>query len=150
YDDELRDDARNFINTNLDLVDDERHKNFYGINAGYHFEAYHLYQALGLVDAMNPRRGDGLSLFYEWITAHDGDLDRDGWYAQVSYRISNPVAWRFLRSIEPVARYGELMVDVPHQPNLPLTWTRRQWLVGTILELARGVFIRAEYTFNDE
>lgn len=150
YDDELRDDARAFLNTNLDLTDDKRHKNFYGANAGYHFEAYHLYRALDIVDAMNPRRGDGLSLFYEWISAQDGDLERDGWYAQASYRISNPAAWRFLRSIEPVARYGELKVDVPHVPSLPLTWARRQWLVGAILELARGVFIRTEYTFNDE
>lgn len=163
YDDELTDASVSVLQTELTERDpvtqvairgygdsDSRKKNRLGFSAGYHFEAYHLYEALGQLDLMNPRRGDGLYLFYQWIQSEDGELDRDGWYAQVSWRVSNPAGWRFFRSLEPVARYGVIDVDQAHIPTLPLTWSRKQWLIGAILEVCRGIYIRGEYTWNDE
>jgi len=163
YNDSMRDEAVAFLQENLTERDpitgaairgygdsDARNMNRFGINAGYHLEAYHLMKAMGMEDTLNPRRGDGPYLFYQWIKAEDGELDRDGWYAQASWRFSNPERWRYFRSIEPVVRYFELRLHQAHIPSLPLTWNRRQWLVGAILGIVKGVYVRTEYAFNDE
>ncbi len=163
YNDELTDDSVDFLQTNLTEfeidgitprrgygISDERKKDRLGVNIGYHFESYHLFKVLGIEDVMNAKRGDGLYLFYQWISSTDGDLDREGWYAQGSFRISNPARWRFLRTIEPVVRYGELNPDIERIPGLPLTWYRSQWLLGAVFGIAPGIFIRTEYTFNRE
>jgi len=163
YDDELRDDAVQVLQGEMTLRDpitqvptagygdsDSRRKNLFGFNAAYRFEASHLFEALGVIETFNPRAGDGLRLFYQWATAEDGDLDRRGWYAQASWRLSNPARWVFFRSIEPLVRYGEMHVDQDHIASLPFTWSRRQWLVGAIIEVARDVQVRAEYAINEE
>jgi hypothetical protein len=164
YDDELSDQNLSFLQTNLTERDpvtlaairgfgdsELRHSNRFGVSGGYHLESYHFLRRVGLLDNLNPRRGDGLYLFYQWIAAQDGDLDRQGWYAQASFRVSNPNRrWRYFRSLEPVVRYGELVVDQAHIPSLPLTWSRRQWLAGAVLEVVRSVYLRTEYTWNDE
>ncbi len=163
YDDELRDDAVQVLQNELTLRDpitqaplagygdsDSRRKGLVGFNAAYRFEASHLFDALGVLEAFNPRAGDGLRLFYQWVTAEDGDLDRRGWYAQASWRLSNPARWVYLRGIEPLVRFGEMRVDQAHIASLPLTWSRRQLLVGAIVEVARDIQLRAEYAFNGE
>ncbi len=152
FDDQLNDSVAAAITTETGIVTSSRDRSRRGVNAGYHFESYHLYNALDLLEALNPRKGDGLYLFYERIDARDGDLDRSGWYAQASFRLSNPIVprWRYFRSLEPVIRYNELMPDIDHLTAFPATWTRRQWLAGVILEVVKEVYIRAEYTFNDE
>jgi hypothetical protein len=162
FEDELNEHDTLFLQTNLTERDVTlapirgygdsglRYEDRKGLNAGYHLEAYQLYRPLRMVDSLHPKRGDGLYLFYQYIDATDGALDRTGWYLQASYRLSNPAGWKVLRSVEPVVRYGELMPDIAKIPSLPLTWTRRQWLVGVVVGLVRGVYLRTEYTFNDE
>jgi len=158
YNDELTDSDVTYLQTNLtDLgtgagygTSTSRTKDRMGINAGYHLESYHLYRALALDEAMFPKKGDGLYLFYQWIAGTDGAMDRTGWYFQASYRISNPRRWHYLTSIEPVVRYGELGVDLDHVSTIPMTWSRRQLLVGAILGIVKGVYLKTEYAFNDE
>lgn len=151
YNDQLGESEIDFLQENdpaYTSVEDTQYR--YGANLGYHLESYHLWKALDAERLMNPRPGDGLYLFYQWIWATDGELDRKGWYFQTSFRISNPKRWKYFRTIEPVIRYGELMPRTPHDVGYPLTWARRQWLLGTIFGIAKGVFLRAEYTINKE
>jgi len=150
YNDELTDEAVAVLQNELNVTSQKRNMSRLGLSLGYHVEAYHLLKAMGALERANPRRGDGLYVFYQWIGAEDGDLDRKGWYTQASYRFSNPGRWRYLRSFEPVVRYSELNVDQAHIASLPLTWSRRQWLLGMVVEIVRDVFLRAEYTVNDE
>jgi len=163
YNDELSSSSVNFLQNNLTLRDpitqapiagygdsDSRDKDRMGFNVGYHLEAYHLYRALGVEQVLNPRGGDGLNLFYQWLGSTDGELDRRSWYAQASYRFSNPARWRFLRTIEPLVRYGELNPKMERIPSLPLSWWRSQWTLGMILGLAPGLYVRTEYNINNE
>jgi hypothetical protein len=100
------------------------------------------------------RTNDGLRVFAQFIRAVDGELDRDGWYVQGSWRASfgRLLFDRYFRSVEPLVRYGALNVEVPFgtDPTLPGTWDRRELLFGGIVEVTGDIFIKVEYTFRDE
>ena len=107
----------------------------------------------------NVRKQDGLRLGFQYINAEDGDLLRDGWYAQASYRFSfgKLVGNRYFRSIEPLVRYGVLNVDAPgsggapfKNPSLPGTWDRQALTVGALLEVTGDIFMKFEYVMNTE
>jgi hypothetical protein len=121
----------------------------YGGSAEYFLPASTLFDGI-----LPTRRADGLRLFYQYILGVDGDLERKGWYAQASYRVSFPslLAGRYFRSIEPLVRYGTFDVGVPlgPHPTLPGTWDRKQLLLGAIVEVTGDIFIKAEYAFNRE
>jgi hypothetical protein len=98
------------------------------------------------------------------MSGHDGGLGRTGWYVQGSYRVSVPeyvdpatgktsrglIARRYVRSFEPLLRFGELRMNVPATPLIPELWDRQQLLAGLIVEVTREVFLKFEYAFNGE
>ncbi len=100
------------------------------------------------------RRQDGLRLQGQWIRGVDGDdFERDGWFVQASYRYSFPerlIAGRYLRSVEPLVRYGELDTNLGPVVGLPATWDRERLVVGLSIEVTGETLLRAEYAFNDE
>jgi hypothetical protein len=100
------------------------------------------------------RKRDGLRMIVQWIRGEDGQLERDGWYVQGSYRVSfgKLVAKRYFRSFEPIVRYGMLDVDAPsgRAVGLPGTWNRQALVIAGILEVTSEVFVKIEYTMNDE
>ncbi len=169
YNDELSDDSIAFLENELTLWvggvptagfgrAGSRDREIYGANVEYFLPASSIFGR-----AADVRRGDGLRLFAQWIHASDDKLDRQGWYVQGSYRYSFPsrrdssgrrsrglIAHRYLRSLEPIVRYGELDVDIAPHPSLPGLWDRRELLVGVIAEIAGGVIFKAEYVFHWE
>ncbi len=103
------------------------------------------------------RKQDGLRWSVHAITAKDGDLDRDGWYTQASWRFSfgKLLADRYFRSIEPLVRYGELNVDGSgawtfKDESLPGTWDRQALTLGALVEVTGDIFMKFEYVMNSE
>ncbi len=91
-------------------------------------------------------------LFAQAIAGRDGDLERFAWYTELSYRFQFE-GMKFLNSLRPLIRYGELDTNMTPQPfmaNGSLTWDREQWLIGAVAELVRNVYFRMEYAFNEE
>ncbi|MEW6237027.1 MAG: hypothetical protein AB1656_16710 [Candidatus Omnitrophota bacterium] len=90
--------------------------------------------------------------FAQIISGRDGEMDRTGWYAELSRKFTFS-GLKYLNSIRPLVRYGELDVDLnkrPYSADGSLTWDRRQWLFALISELTRNVNFRAEYALNQE
>ncbi len=89
-----------------------------------------------------------LTLVGEYAYLEDGDVDRDGWYLQCSYK------WRFdrtyFRSFEPLIRYGRLDTDWEEAFDKPASWDREKITIALITEVAPHVQIKAEYYINDE
>jgi hypothetical protein len=120
----------------------------YGIGGEYFFPA-----STFLGPDWKPKGQDGFRVSGQWIKARDGDLKRDGWYAQGSYKFSFPhrlLFEKYFRSVEPLVRYGVLNTGLSPTPLLPTLWDRSQLLVGLVVEVVPDVLIKAEYTFNDE
>jgi len=88
------------------------------------------------------------NLFFQYINSDDGGLERDAWYLQTSYRFKPEL--KYLLSIEPLVRYGELNLNLDPVPTNSRMWDRQQWTVAFIMELIKDVFLRTEYTVNDE
>lgn len=161
YEDELNEDSVQVLQQGLTLIDgltglpvrgygssEANYRRRVGITANYHLEAYHL-----LSSFMDTWPGDGLYLTVQWIDARDGDLERDGWYAQVSYRwsfVKPLIDEKYFRYLEPVFRYGELKNNQAPIPSLPLSWTRRELVLGAVLGVNDHIFFKTEYLFNDE
>ncbi len=90
--------------------------------------------------------------FSQWITGEDGEIDRTSWYSELSYQWEFE-GLRYLNSIRPLVRYGELDVGYPARPyarNGSLTWDRQQWLFGIVSELVDNLNFRFEYMLNEE
>ncbi|HPP02764.1 MAG TPA: hypothetical protein PLX83_19430 [bacterium] len=97
-------------------------------------------------------RIDEWDFFAQAIGRRDGELERFGWYTELSYKF-NFKGMRYLNSLRPLVRYGELDTNLTPQPfiaNGSLTWDREQWLFAVIAELVRNVSFRAEYMLNEE
>jgi len=95
---------------------------------------------------------DEWDFFAQAIGRRDGELERFGWYTELSYKF-NFQGLRYLNSLRPLVRYGELDTNLTPQPffaNGSLTWDREQWLFAIIAELVRNVTFRAEYALNEE
>ncbi len=90
-----------------------------------------------------------LSLNGKYIRANDGVLDRYGWFAQASYRVSLGDR-KLLTAFSPLIRYGRLAVDLPNVPADPLTWDRDMTTLALLIEIAKGVMIKTEYYLNGE
>lgn len=107
----------------------------------------------------NVRKQDGLRLGFQYMNAEDGDLSRDGWFTQASYRFSfgKLLSDRYFRSVEPLVRYGSLDVDAPgfagmpfKSPSLPGTWDRQALTVGALLEVTGDIYMKIEYVMHSE
>ena len=126
---------------------DDSHR--YGATVDWFLPASTLFEGV-----LETRKRDGLRVLAQYIQAEDGDLERDGWFVQASYRFSfgKLLFDRYVRSLEPVARYGRLRVDTPlgRAANLPGTWDREALMVGGLLEVTSEVWFKIEYVFNDE
>jgi hypothetical protein len=88
----------------------------------------------------------------QWMGGHDGELDRTGWYAELSrrFKLDN---FDYLRSIRPLVRYGEF--DVNLTPTIlgrrgSTTWDRQQWLLALITEIRKNLTFNVEYMINEE
>lgn len=95
---------------------------------------------------------DEWDFFAQAIAGRDGDIDRFSWYAELSYQFQFE-GLKYLDSIRPLVRYGQLDIDTIPQPfmtNGSLTWDRQQWLFGVVTEMVRNVNFRIEYALNDE
>ncbi len=90
----------------------------------------------------------GAELFGQYITSEDGGLDRDAWYLQTSYEYEADL--KYLRSVEPLVRYGRMNLNLAPFPTSPLLWDREQLTFALIFGLTGDVFLRTEYTVNDE
>ncbi|MFH1739283.1 MAG: hypothetical protein ABIH23_09785 [bacterium] len=90
----------------------------------------------------------GWNLFSQYITSEDGALERDTWYAQTSYKIKSKL--KYLQSIEPLIRYGELNLDIDPFPTNSMLWDRQQWTLALIFEILEDISLRTEYTINEE
>ncbi|HOE10859.1 MAG TPA: hypothetical protein PLQ35_11525 [bacterium] len=110
------------------LIQDGNDRNRYGANLDYQWNE--------------------ANLFFQYITSDDGGLERDAWYLQSSYRFKPEL--KYLLSVEPLVRYGELNLNLDPVSTNSRTWDRRQWTVALIMELVKDVFLRTEYTINDE
>jgi hypothetical protein len=161
YNDRLNDSSVQFLQQDLTLRDivtgqptagygdsNSRISCRYGAGAEYFLPA-----SIYMPADSGVRGNDGLRISGQWIRGRDGELKRDGWYLQGSYRYSfhAPLIFdRYLKSIEPIARYGALSTNLGPVPQLPATWDRRQLLIGLITEFTKNVLLKAEYTFNME
>lgn len=86
----------------------------------------------------------------QYITAEDGDLDRDGYAVELSRQFEfSDGEW--FTGVTPVLSYGELNVDTYDQdPSKPQSWDREKAIVGLIFDLYKNAKIKAEYYLNDE
>ena len=160
YDDELKDTSVSFLQNELTLRDNfgnpvagygnsnSNQSTRVGGTLQYHLEGYHL-----LDRWLDTSPGDGLYVTGQWIEAKDGDLNRDGWYVQGSYRFSFPkplIAEKYIRYFEPVIRYGELNIRGRAIPALPLTWDRDQLAIGSVIGITSRIFVKGEYSIFEE
>ena len=127
----------------------------YGVGFDYFLSAEELFPR----NKKSLRKQDGLRLAFQYITAKDGELERDGWYTQASWRFSfgKLLADRYFRSVEPLVRYGVLNVDAPgpeggtfKDPSLPGTWDRQALTLGALVEVTGDIFMKFEYVMNSE
>ncbi len=159
YHDRLDDTSLSFLQNDLTLRDNvgvalagygdstSRKSIRYGVGAEYFLPARTLFGS-----AIKTRNRDGLRVQGQWIRGDDGQLEREGWYVQSSYRFSvgRLIADRYLRSFEPLVRYGELDTSLAPLATLPATWERERLVVGMITEVTGEILLKAEYMFNFE
>jgi hypothetical protein len=102
------------------------------------------------------RWGTGIKLTYppftfytQCLKARDGELDRDGWFAELSYKIKlRQNSW--FTAVEPVLSYGVLNVDWDKAPGSPWSWDREKLILALIFDLCPNVKLKAEYYWNQE
>jgi hypothetical protein len=110
-------------------------------------------------DSTNDENNEvGLMAKYNWqafelqaqlIHAQDGELERSGWFVQPQYEI--PIGAKYLESITPFFRYGELNVDdIPAVTTDSLTWDRQKLTFALIADIMKQVKVKVEYKINDE
>ena len=89
------------------------------------------------------------TLIAEYIAGEDGELDRDGWYIQPSYKVKfSNLKW--FHTYELVLRYDELNVDLDNNPADSLTWDRDMITIGLNTHIKKNVIFVTEYSINDE
>ncbi len=162
YNDELSDRSLDFLSNDLTIRNPVTGAPIAGYGdsgstASYKYGVggeYFLPSARFLPPQWKARAGDGLRVGGQYIRAHDGKLIRDGWYVQTAYRHSfkkGLLADKYLRSVEPIVRYGVLETNLEPSALLPGTWDRRQLLVGVNIDMYKNILIvRCEYAFNAE
>lgn len=119
-----------FLKSNFTgYTSDKKTKNFSGGNIEYKFE--------------------GLTLFGQYIRANDGELKRNAWYVQPSYKFTVK-GMKYLSAIEPLYRYDKY--DISHAPSVtkPLSWDRKRNTLAVIADIVKDFKLKLEYNINDE
>lgn len=89
------------------------------------------------------------TLIGQYIHAIDGDLERDGWFLQPSYKLGGS-DWKYFNAYEFVFRYNSLDVSLDDVFSAPETWDRRTYTLALISEVTKNVLLKTEYNINDE
>jgi hypothetical protein len=95
---------------------------------------------------------DDWEFFSQVIAGRDGELERSGWYSELSKKVDIDF-WEYPNWIRPLVRYSELNVNLPPQPYGiygSRTWDREQWLIALITEIRDNLMFRTEYLINKE
>jgi hypothetical protein len=99
-------------------------------------------------------RAFGFELLAHTIGGRQGMLGRAAWFLQASFQLKLPGfdvgGVTVLKSVEAIARHGELDVDMARSEDEPLTWSRRKTVAGVRVTLVKGVSLKAEYVVNRE
>jgi hypothetical protein len=91
---------------------------------------------------------DDFTLFFQYISATDGALDRTGWYLQPSYKVYFKDRPTFT-AVEFLLRYDNYEVDLVKTGN-SLTWDRDSFVLAAIADVVKNVKVKAEYAFHGE
>jgi hypothetical protein len=89
----------------------------------------------------------------QWIEGRDGKVRRRGGYVEATYGIelATPLVMEaFIREVTPLVRYEWLSTNLPRTPSNTLTWDRRRWALGLIVEVRKNVNLKTIYAFNEE
>jgi hypothetical protein len=96
----------------------------------------------------------GFTLYGQFCNGRLGRLGRAAWYGQGSYKWRGEgfsfLGTRWLRSVEPVLRYGVLDLDMVPDPDEPLTWDRTMLTAALAVEILKEAEILIEYSWNGE
>jgi hypothetical protein len=132
YHGELSEADTKFLNKNLSGYDSDKDDQYrYGVNVDYTFQNF--------------------NLFFQYIKAGDGDLDRYAWYLQPSYDLHLPWGWNYFSSHTFLLRYGRLnLQDIEPVFSDSLTWDRQEITLAMISEIFNNLKLKAEYTIDDE
>jgi len=85
----------------------------------------------------------------QYIHAIDGDLTRDGWFLQPSYKFNGP-EWAYFNAYEFVFRYNSLDVSLDDVFSDTSTWDRQTYTFALITEVTKNVLVKTEYNVNAE
>ena len=92
--------------------------------------------------------GNG-TIFGQYMMGTDGDMERKGWYSQLSYKVDLPEG-NIIKSVEPLFRYEDYKVDLTADPTDSRTWDRQTTTLAVIIEIVKNLNFKAEYYMNDE
>ena len=91
----------------------------------------------------------GLTLFAQVMQATDGEMERDGWYLQPSYKLKFKERKTFT-AVEFLARYEVYNVDLVDDPADSRTWDRQTTTLAVITTIAKNLKLKTEYYLNNE
>jgi len=91
----------------------------------------------------------GLTFFSQYIYSKNGELIRDAWYVQPSYKFKLK-GLKYLYAIEPLYRYDRLDVRYLHVVSKSVTWNRKRHTFAILSELVRDLCLKLEYNINGE
>jgi len=91
---------------------------------------------------------DALEIYGQYVKAEDSFLLRHCWFVQASYKLDLDL--RYLKTIQPLVRYGEYCTDQTPQVGEPLTWDRKRYTIALLNHIEERVILKLEYAINDE
>ncbi len=93
----------------------------------------------------------GWKLTGQFITAEDGDLDRDGYAVEISKSLKFE-GREWFTGFTPVVSYGEVDIDDAYgsDPMKPQSWDRQKTILAVILDVHKNIKIKTEYYINGE
>ncbi len=93
----------------------------------------------------------GWKLTGQFITAEDGDLDRDGYAVEISKSFKFQ-GREWFSGFTPVVSYGELDIDDAYagDPMKPQSWDRQKTILAVILDVHKNIKLKTEYYLNNQ
>jgi hypothetical protein len=93
---------------------------------------------------IGPRR-----IFAGFLAAKDAGLERTAYVVEVSHKFKLE-GREIFKSITPVVSYSGYTIDGEPEFDKAESWDRTQIILAVIIEVLKGVKIKAEYIINDE